>query len=63
MKNLLIKLAYKVLSYYGVETLPVLYFNGTRYYVRSYDFHNVPNEKENNTLTILAEDNKNGSLL
>ena len=63
MRNLLIKMAYKILSYYGMENLPVLYFNGRRFYVRSYDFHNIPDETQNNTLVIVAEEHKNGTLV
>ena len=59
MRNLLIKIAYKILSHYGMEDLPMLYHNGIRYYVRSYDLHISPDEA--NTLTIVAEDSKNGT--
>ena len=62
MKNLLIKIAYKILCYFGVEDLPIFYFNGTRYYIRSYDFHNDPNSPVN-TLTIVAEDKYNGPMV
>jgi hypothetical protein len=56
MKNLLIKIAYKILEYYGVETMPVFYLNGTRYYTRSFDLHISPDEV--NTVTVVGQDEK-----
>lgn len=63
MKNLLIKMAYKILSHYGMETMPVIYFNGTRYNIRSYNYHHIPDENVNDTLTIIAEDGQIGPLV
>jgi hypothetical protein len=45
MKNLLIKIAYKILFHYGLETMPIFYFNGIRYCVENYEVHFEPNEK------------------
>jgi hypothetical protein len=56
MKNLLIKMAYKILEYYGLETMPVLYFNGTKYYTRSVDLHINPDDV--NTVTVIGQDEK-----
>lgn len=56
MKILLIKIAYKILKYYGVETMPVFYLNGTRYYIRSWDLHISPDEM--NTITVVGQEEK-----
>ena len=62
MKNLLIKIAYKILCYCGKENLPILYFNGIRYYIRSYHFRHDPDSPVN-TLTIVAEDKRHDTLV
>lgn len=54
MKNLLIKIAYKILSRYSLETMPIFYFNGTRYYVENYELHFEPNKKS--TITIKGKE-------
>jgi hypothetical protein len=62
MKNLLIKIAYKILCCFGVEDFPIFYFNGNRYYIRSYEFHHDPSLPVN-TLTIIAEDTRHDTLV
>lgn len=62
MKNLLIKIAYKILCYFGVEDLPIFYFNGNKYYIRSYEFHYDPNSPVS-TLTIVAEDKRHDPMV
>ena len=62
MKNLLIKIAYKILFHYGLETMPIFYSNGIRYYIRSYEFHHDPDSPVN-TLTIVAEDKRHDPMV
>jgi hypothetical protein len=54
MKRFLIKIAYKILQYYSVETLPYFYSNGCEYEVISAEIHPV-----SGYLIIKAEEKSN----
>ncbi len=41
MKRLLIKLAYKILQYYSLETMPYIYCSGNEYKVISAEIHPI----------------------
>ena len=53
MKRLLIKIAYKILQYYSVESLPYFYSNGSEYEMVSAEIHPI-----SGYLVIRAEEKK-----
>ena len=53
MKRFLIKIAYKILQYYSIESLPYFYSNDSEYEVISAEIHPV-----SGYLVIRAEEKK-----
>jgi hypothetical protein len=46
MKRFLIKIAYKILQHYQIETMPFIYHEGDEYEVIAYEAHPENNKKK-----------------